>query len=79
MVFQHPVRLPGGLKASATIAIGYAGDFVVVRRQRVQILRRTGMPSKRNVLFWMLALNVRLVRGALRSHRPECLCRILRP
>ncbi len=47
--------------------------------QRVQILRRREMPSIQMVLFWTLALNVRFVRGALRSQRPECLCRILRP
>jgi hypothetical protein len=57
----------------------YAVDLRVVRRQRVQILRRRGMPSTTSVLFWTLALKVRLVFGALRSHRPECLCLMLRP
>lgn len=54
-------------------------DLRWVRRQRVQILSRTGTPPMWMVLFWTLALNVRLVRGALRSQRPECLCLILRP
>ena len=45
----------------------------------MQIFTRTGTPSKRKVLFWIFGLKVRLVRGALRSHRPECLCLMLRP
>lgn len=57
----------------------YATFLVVVRRQRVQIFKRMGTPSMTKVLFCTLALNVRLVRGALRSQRPECLCLILRP
>jgi hypothetical protein len=38
--------------------------FVVVRMQRVQILRRIGTPSMMNVLACTFGLNVRLVRGA---------------
>ncbi len=57
----------------------YFGVLSAVRRQRVQIFTRTGTPSTMNVLFWTFALNVRFVRGALRSQRPECLCLILRP
>ena len=45
----------------------------------MQIFTRTGTPPRMNVLFWIFGLNVRLVLGALRSHRPECLCLILRP
>ena len=50
---------------------------MVVRMHRVQILMRIGRPSITNVLGWMFGLNVRLVRGAWRSQRPECLWRML--
>lgn len=49
------------------------------RRQRVQMLSRRGTPATYTVFFWMLALNTRLVLGALRSQRPECLCLMFRP
>lgn len=47
--------------------------------QRVQILKRRVSPLIVSVLIWTLALKVRLVLGALRCQRPECLWRILRP
>ncbi len=50
-----------------------------VRRQRVQTFSRTVWPSMTNVFFCTFALKVRFVFGALRSQRPACLCRMLRP
>ena len=64
-------RVQGGL--------AYTASLSCVRRQRVQTFSRTARPSMTNVLFCTFALKVRFVFGALRSQRPECLCRMLRP
>ena len=50
-----------------------------VRRQRVQTLTRRMRPSMSRRLLWTFGRNSRFVRGALRSQRPECLWRMLRP
>ena len=50
-----------------------------VRRQRVQMWKRLVTPLIVRFLMWMLAMNLRLVRGALRCQRPVCWCRMLRP
>ena len=47
--------------------------------ERVQTFTRRQRPSTCIRLRCTLGRNCRLVRGALRSHRPECLWRMLRP
>ena len=45
----------------------------------MQTLRRRHLPSMSRRLRWTFGRNWRFVLGALRSQRPECLWRMLRP